>query len=115
MPAKTQYSTVGFHLMNTSLWKNRVAPPNRTMTDRLIQWVASIGLRRIFSQANCPIPAAMATAVAPYMSENLNATKNRISGNRSNRSEEQTSELQSLMRISYAVFCLTQKKEKKTK
>src|SRR3546814_6793816 len=26
------------------------------------------------------------------------------------RSEEQTSELQSLMRISYAVFCLTQKK-----
>src|SRR3546814_9448624 len=32
-----------------------------------------------------------------------------------NRSEEHTSELQSLMRISYAVFCLTKKKEKKTK
>src|SRR3546814_7039968 len=31
----------------------------------------------------------------------------------SNRSEEHTSELQSLMRISYAVFCL--KKKKKTK
>src|SRR3546814_2876594 len=30
-----------------------------------------------------------------------------------NRSEEHTSELQSLMRISYAVFCLTQKKKKK--
>src|SRR3546814_3569723 len=29
------------------------------------------------------------------------------------RSEEHTSELQSLMRISYAVFCLKQKKEKK--
>src|SRR3546814_9238772 len=29
---------------------------------------------------------------------------------RSIRSEEHTSELQSLMRISYAVFCLTQKK-----
>src|SRR3546814_3760822 len=29
------------------------------------------------------------------------------------RSEEQTSELQSLMRISYAVFCLKKKKEKK--
>src|SRR3546814_3405760 len=28
------------------------------------------------------------------------------------RSEEHTSELQSLMRISYAVFCLTKKKEK---
>src|SRR3546814_9503863 len=29
------------------------------------------------------------------------------------RSEEHTSELQSLMRISYAVFCLTKKKNKK--
>src|SRR3546814_3655263 len=31
-----------------------------------------------------------------------------------NRSEEHTSELQSLMRISYAVFCLKTKKNKKT-
>src|SRR3546814_1931856 len=30
------------------------------------------------------------------------------------RSEEHTSELQSLMRISYAVFCLKKKKTKKT-
>src|SRR3546814_3294462 len=30
-----------------------------------------------------------------------------------NRSEEHTSELQSLMRISYAVFCLTKKHKKK--
>src|SRR3546814_8514208 len=30
------------------------------------------------------------------------------------RSEEHTSELQSLMRISYAVFCLKKKKEPKT-
>src|SRR3546814_1360129 len=35
---------------------------------------------------------------------------------RQQRSEEHTSELQSLMRISYAVFCLTKKKTlKKTK
>src|SRR3546814_3473515 len=31
------------------------------------------------------------------------------------RSEEHTSELQSLMRISYAVFCLKKKKSKQTK
>src|SRR3546814_1614710 len=31
------------------------------------------------------------------------------------RSEEQTSELQSLMRISYAVFCLKKKKQQHTK
>src|SRR3546814_9922825 len=33
----------------------------------------------------------------------------------SNRSEEHTSELQSLMRISYAVFCLKKKKTKRNK
>src|SRR3546814_8827580 len=32
-----------------------------------------------------------------------------------NRSEEHTSELQSLMRISYAVFCLKKKKRKRQK
>src|SRR3546814_6419564 len=34
-------------------------------------------------------------------------------GNRARRSEEHTSELQSLMRISYAVFCLQKKKKRK--
>src|SRR3546814_7242485 len=34
---------------------------------------------------------------------------------RCDRSEEHTSELQSLMRISYAVFCLKKKKKKTTK
>src|SRR3546814_3623073 len=34
---------------------------------------------------------------------------------RPSRSEEHTSELQSLMRISYAVFCLKKKKHKKRK
>src|SRR3546814_7961349 len=35
--------------------------------------------------------------------------------NNDNRSEEHTSELQSLMRISYAVFCLNKKKHTTTK
>src|SRR3546814_3146072 len=34
----------------------------------------------------------------------------RVGGQRALRSEEHTSELQSLMRISYAVFCLKKKK-----
>src|SRR3546814_8394482 len=37
----------------------------------------------------------------------------RVASCRLPRSEEHTSELQSLMRISYAVFCLTKKKQKK--
>src|SRR3546814_3376605 len=36
------------------------------------------------------------------------------SGRAQDRSEEHTSELQSLMRISYAVFCLKKKKKQKT-
>src|SRR3546814_7431107 len=37
----------------------------------------------------------------------------RLAGRAGRRSEEHTSELQSLMRISYAVFCLKKKKENK--
>src|SRR3546814_2816993 len=47
---------------------------------------------------------------------NSTATKRRwrspTAPDRARRSEEHTSELQSLMRISYAVFCLTKKKKK---
>src|SRR3546814_8360450 len=45
-----------------------------------------------------------------------NSTQGRFSdgGGAAFRSEEHTSELQSLMRISYAVFCLKQKKNNKT-
>src|SRR3546814_4568517 len=37
-----------------------------------------------------------------------------VAGEQRPRSEEHTSELQSLMRISYAVFCLKKKKKKNT-
>src|SRR3546814_15073240 len=39
--------------------------------------------------------------------------RRRLQPRRADRSEEHTSELQSLMRISYAVFCLKKKKQKK--
>src|SRR3546814_8663751 len=38
----------------------------------------------------------------------------RLCADRGRRSEEHTSELQSLMRISYAVFCLKKKKKQRT-
>src|SRR3546814_4467874 len=40
----------------------------------------------------------------------INLTLGYVSGEEDPRSEEHTSELQSLMRISYAVFCLKKKK-----
>src|SRR3546814_8435746 len=51
------------------------------------------------------IDRSMTTAVASTLNIDLDAAS---------RSEEHTSELQSLMRISYAVFCLKKKKKKIT-
>src|SRR3546814_8735825 len=42
----------------------------------------------------------------------LGSTRTRLWNEAEQRSEEHTSELQSLMRISYAVFCLKKKKKK---
>src|SRR3546814_3450593 len=54
-------------------------------------------------------PRASATSPAEPPCPSLHAPPEREVGERF-RSEEHTSELQSLMRISYAVFCLTKKK-----
>src|SRR3546814_10768101 len=50
--------------------------------------------------------------VPPSEKRKFRARPSRESAARSARSEEHTSELQSLMRISYAVFCLQKKKIK---
>src|SRR3546814_2795774 len=64
-----------------------------------------------------PPPCALRWAGAPdrYIRSGPARTGRRArrydsAGIRKTRSEEHTSELQSLMRISYAVFCLTKKK-----
>src|SRR3546814_7371072 len=51
----------------------------------------------------------------PYRRENLphRERRRRMLADQAERSEEHTSELQSLMRISYAVFCLKKKKKRK--
>src|SRR3546814_1133648 len=53
--------------------------------------------------------AEMRREVAPEITRRIVKAGDEI------RSEEHTSELQSLMRISYAVFCLTQKTKHNTK
>src|SRR3546814_4554741 len=50
-------------------------------------------------------------AAAPVRHSGFRSGRTRLGG----RSEEHTSELQSLMRISYAVFCLKKKKKQQTK
>src|SRR3546814_1369665 len=58
-----------------------------------------------------PIPWEMLTYDTDKGGYSVNLTKDQVSGapRHSRRSEEHTSELQSLMRISYAVFCLKKK------
>src|SRR3546814_9673294 len=58
-------------------------------------------------------PLSAPTAASPAAPEKIDldtAALDRIMGHKGKRSEEHTSELQSLMRISYAVFCLNKKK-----
>src|SRR3546814_5192496 len=57
----------------------------------------------------CP-PKAVASGYRPGEGKGARMARAAIQ----HRSEEHTSELQSLMRISYAVFCLKKKKEVKT-
>src|SRR3546814_3402490 len=52
---------------------------------------------------------------SPRVSFQYRPSRSRQGGTGAGRSEEHTSELQSLMRNSYAVFCLKKKKKKPTK
>src|SRR3546814_8028463 len=64
-------------------------------------WIAivMIARRRSSAKVTAPFPAFASTACQSGLASHFER-----------RSEEHTSELQSLMRISYAVFCLKQKK-----
>src|SRR3546814_10005712 len=60
-------------------------------------------------------PVALADRLAADFDVFPRAAHEMLHGRRpADRSEEHTSELQSLMRISYAVFCLKKKKHKQT-
>src|SRR3546814_1924245 len=63
--------------------------------------------------AQCPSRCHANTAAARLRQSTSRAGSTGICSTPVTRSEEHTSELQSLMRISYAVFCLKKKKTKK--
>src|SRR3546814_8150890 len=78
-------------------------------------FVAPIGIVHAGAALLTPslIPIAIGVAILstalPYTLEMISLT--RMPARTFGRSEEHTSELQSLMRISYAVFCLKKKKK----
>src|SRR3546814_6778872 len=86
---------------------NRPSEGASTMVRLRLLSVSSAGEAAAVLTADC------ARGVNPSVTEcSADAATNRVAN--SGRSEEHTSELQSLMRISYAVFCLNKKKRKYT-
>src|SRR3546814_10185273 len=94
-------------------------PPKSTRTDTLLPYTTLFRARRFLARS-----AAEMEAVARNLGAmSLGSTRIALGRQRpenvgrverlEDRSEEHTSELQSLMRISYAVFCLKKKKTNK--
>src|SRR3546814_9450665 len=102
-------------------------PPRSTRTDTLFPYttlflsadnVAQISFRRqgegiTGGQARPTLPSSSSTIVSTLLVDTPPAKPSAIRC--PSRSEEHTSELQSLMRISYAVFCLKKKTKKDRK
>src|SRR3546814_7053319 len=77
-------------------------PPRSTRTDTLFPYTT------LFRSPARRVAPVLPTACAHCL-------RHRCRSRRGGRSEEHTSELQSLMRISYAVFCLKKQNEQITK
>src|SRR3546814_7168112 len=80
-------------------------PPRSTRTDTLFPYTT---LFRSVPQLGAPLPGDLGGPIVSAQQRGEMVTVPPIGA----RSEEHTSELQSLMRISYAVFCLKKKKNK---
>src|SRR3546814_7710866 len=94
-------------------------PPRSTRTDTLFPYTTLFRSDKREIGGHCMPPAACtspwtAAALGPWTAAAL-GLPTASCASPAGRSEEHTSELQSLMRISYAVFCLKKKKHKKPK
>src|SRR3546814_2433285 len=97
-------------------------PPRSTRTDTLFPYTtlfrSATASNTLFSSnrdsrdisSNRPPMPTLGARSANKSNDEPTTTANNIKMNTPRRSEEHTSELQSLMRISYAVFCLKKKK-----
>src|SRR3546814_4547491 len=86
----------------------RRRPPRSTRTDTLLPYT-TLFRSLSFSRVRCyQYHSAKGLCMAAPTPEAIENARRKVK----QRSEEHTSELQSLMRISYAVFCLKKKKKR---
>src|SRR3546814_8669712 len=89
-------------------------PPRATRADTLFPYTTLVRsvYRTVCAMADIGLPSTASDV--PTTVADMQAYYDEIAATElAARSEEHTSELQSLMRISYAVFCLTKKKRNK--
>src|SRR3546814_4083462 len=87
-------------------------PPRSTRTDTLFPYTTLFRSAKICASSSTE--AGISAPVGQACTHSPQATQVEPPIGSSKRSEEHTSELQSLMRISYAVFCLKKKNIHKT-
>src|SRR3546814_7329960 len=90
------------------------SPRKRTLRQSSVRDFLSLarGFAAISSQSTARLNTALIDAMSRLIVSRLRPRAISPARQRSTRSEEHTSELQSLMRISYAVFCLKKKKHR---
>src|SRR3546814_2130311 len=85
-------------------------PPRSTRTDTLFPYTTLFRSQPVLQPLARLVIDAQPDIVIGGEHDRLHHRRRRARARRRLRSEEHTSELQSLMRISYAVFCLKKKK-----
>src|SRR3546814_10898913 len=89
-------------------------PPRSTRTDTLFPYTTLF--RSPLKPGSCTLPLpGIAAAIVDEAGDEVGRGKGGFLVVKRPRSEEHTSELQSLMRISYAVFCLKKKTKNETR
>src|SRR3546814_4729949 len=91
-------------------------PPRSTRTDTLFPYTTLFRSQELMSMFSSIVNRyfdllfpKMTDALDTFLANLTNPSSGNNTGTPGDRSEEHTSELQSLMRISYAVFCLKKK------